>query len=143
MKTELRIRRPLHHASRGPPPPLSRERISVIILAARLRVRALLQALRTTSPKGRQWSAERRLRSWPRHANGCCHPPALRAWRAPQNDPLARTACFGRVAPPGAPPRLSLSTVDRPRRKPHSLHPRACLRKASFDERGFDSLTCN
>jgi hypothetical protein len=43
----------------------------------------------------------------PRHAGECCHSLALRARRAPQNDPLARTACFGRAAPPGAPPKLS------------------------------------
>jgi len=51
----------------------------------------------------------------PRHADGCCHPPTLRAWRAPQDDPLARTACFGRAAPPGAPPpsRFSAAAVDR------------------------------
>src|ERR1700689_2531412 len=62
-----------------------------------------------------KWSAGRRRGRGPRHANGCCHPPTLRAWRAPQNDPLARTACFGRAAPPGAPPpsRFSTAAVDR------------------------------
>jgi hypothetical protein len=64
-----------------------------------------------------KWSAGRRRGRGPRHADGCCHPPTLRAWRAPQNDPLARTACFGRAAPPGAPPplRLSAAAVDRRR----------------------------
>jgi hypothetical protein len=32
-----RVRRPLHHASHGPPPPLSRGRISAPVLAARMR----------------------------------------------------------------------------------------------------------
>jgi hypothetical protein len=63
-----------------------------------------------------KWSAGRRRGRGPRHADGCCHPPTLRAWRAPQNNPLARTACFGRAAPPGAPPpsRFSAAAVDRP-----------------------------
>ena len=62
-----------------------------------------------------KWSAGRRRGRGPRHADGCCHPSTLRAWRAPQNDPLARTACFGRAAPPGAPPpsRSSAAAVDR------------------------------
>ena len=53
-----------------------------------------------------RWSVGRRQSQGPRHADECCHSPALRAWRAPQSDPLARTACFGRAAPPGAPPRF-------------------------------------
>ena len=73
----------------------------------RVSVRALLQASRKASPKREEWSAGRRQGRGPRHADGCYHPLALRARRAPQNDPLARTACFGRAAPPGAPPRLS------------------------------------
>jgi hypothetical protein len=64
-----------------------------------------------------KWSAGRRRGRGPRHADGCCHPPTLRAWRAPQDNPLARTACFGRAAPPGAPPpsRSSAAAVDRRR----------------------------
>ncbi len=40
-------------------------------------------------------------------ASECCRSLAVRERRAPQNDPLARTDCFGRAAPPGAPPRRS------------------------------------
>ena len=68
-----------------------------------------------------KWSAGRRRGRGPRHADGCCHPATLRAWRAPQNDPLARTACFGRAAPPGAPP---------PSRFPAAAVDRRCLRAA-------------
>jgi len=50
----------------------------------------------------------------PRHAGECYHSLALRARRAPQNDPLARTACLGRAAPPGAPPRLALQRSRPP-----------------------------
>ena len=75
------------------------------------------KATRTKNHARSEWSAGRRRGRGPRHADGCCHPPTLRAWRAPQNDPLARTACFGRAAPPGAPPpsRLSAAAVDRRR----------------------------
>jgi hypothetical protein len=105
----------------GPPPPLSRWR-KAIAFSRRLRVRVLpkpssRKAIRTKSHSHPEWSAGRRRGRGPRHADGCCHPPTLRAWRAPQIDPLARTACFGRAAPPGAPPpsRLSAAAVDRRR----------------------------
>src|ERR1700734_3092519 len=39
LRNRVQARRPLHHASRGPPPPLSRVRISALVLAARLRAR--------------------------------------------------------------------------------------------------------
>ena len=73
------------------------------------------KATRTKNQARSEWSAGRRRGRGPRHADGCCHPPTLRAWRAPQNNPLARTACFGRAAPPGAPPpsRFSAAAVDR------------------------------
>jgi hypothetical protein len=73
-----------------------------------------------------KWSAGRRRGRGPRHADGCCHPPTLRAWRAPQNDPLTRTACFGRAAPPGAPPpsRFSAAAVDRRRASSAPASPR-------------------
>jgi hypothetical protein len=32
---------------------------------------------------------------WPRHADGCCHPLALRARRAPQNVPLRESSASG------------------------------------------------
>ena len=56
-------------------------------------------------------------KSWPRHAGECCHSLALRARRAPQDNPLARTACFGRAAPPGAPPRFLAQAAGPPRLK--------------------------
>ena len=99
--TKRRVRSPLHHAPRGPPPPLSRGRIQAIVLAMRLGTRGLLHALRKpvqhapNNEGGR--SAERRVRFLPcpagpgaRHASECCHPSALRA----------RSPC-------GAPPRHS------------------------------------
>ena len=79
----------------------------------RVCVRALQKALHET-PRT-QAGVERREApgSWPRHASECRHALALRARRAPQDDPLARTACFGRAAPPGAPPRSGPGAVDR------------------------------
>ncbi len=47
-----RVRRPLHHASRGPPPPLSRVRIARIVLAARLRARVLQNLSREARSRG-------------------------------------------------------------------------------------------
>jgi hypothetical protein len=94
----------------------SRWTCSCILAAHFVCVRVLPKATLTKSlPKKAEWSAGRRRGRGPRHADGCCHPPTLRAWRAPQNDPLARTACFGRAAPPGAPPpsRFSAAAVDR------------------------------
>ena len=76
----------------------------------------------------------------PRHAGERCHSLALRAWRAPQNNPLARTACFGRAAPPGAPPRFSPGRSTATARHRTRCTFGACLRKASVDER--DSLPC-
>ena len=70
-----------------------------------------------------QWSPGRRQTSWPRHAGECYHSLALRAWRAPQNDPLARTACFGRAAPPGAPPRFALGPADPPQNRTRPCRP--------------------
>jgi hypothetical protein len=82
----------------------------------------------TLSPCGARWSAGRRQGRGPRHADGCCHPLALRAWRAPQDNPLARTACFGRAAPPGAPPE---SSQRLPPRGPAPALPQASLRRAA------------
>ena len=106
--TKRRVRRPLHHAPRGPPPPLSRGRIQAIVLAMRLGTRGLLHALRKpvqhapNNEGGR--SAERRVRFLPcpagpgaRHASECCHSSALRA----------RSPC-------GAPPRHSPVGLRRP-----------------------------
>jgi hypothetical protein len=41
--------------------------------------------------------------------------PPVRASGAARatDDPLAETACFGRAAPPGAPPQFTAATVDR------------------------------
>jgi hypothetical protein len=48
--------------------------------------------------------------------------PPVRASGAARatDDPLAETACFGRAAPPGAPPQFTAATVDRrpPQPKP-------------------------
>ncbi len=44
--TKRRVRSPLHHAARGPPPPLSRGQMRDLILAMRLGIRALLHASR-------------------------------------------------------------------------------------------------
>ena len=87
---------------------------SFLILATPARPSFAKPRLRKPSPK-KEWSAGRRQGRGPRHAGECYHSLALRAWRAPQNDPLARTACFGRAAPPGAPPRFAarLSTAAR------------------------------
>ena len=108
MTTKRRVRGPLHHASHGPPPPLRGGGQSNPVLAARLSARGL------PKPRSNEFSPERKRevqrreapKSWPRHAGECCHSLALRARRAPQDNPLARTACFGRAAPPGAPPRF-------------------------------------
>src|SRR5580692_3676232 len=108
-------------SSSGPPPPLSRWRISAVVLAAPVRP-SFAKATVTKSHAHKKPSALRVERReapgrGPRHADGCCHPATLRAWRAPQIVPLARTACFGRAAPPGAPPpsRFSATAVDRRR----------------------------
>ena len=125
-----------HRGDKSTPPPrlrmvpciASRVKACGRILAARFRLRpSFAGKIQETPPpkkKGR-WSAGRRQGRGPRHADGCYHPLALRARRAPQNDPLARTACFGRAAPPGAPPRLSprRPTGRPPRRKTASALP--------------------
>ena len=91
--------------------PASRGWTSDRVLAAR-RVRGLpkprLRTPRSRILPQRKREVQRREapKSWPRHAGECCHSLALRARRAPQDNPLARTACFGRAAPPGAPPRF-------------------------------------
>jgi hypothetical protein len=105
------------------------------VLAAHTRP-SLVSSFTKAPPKKGRWSAGRRQRSWPRHANGCYHPLALRARRAPQNDPLARTACFGRAAPPGAPPRLC-GAGGRPPSRRTALAPTSGIpsRKPSFIER--------
>jgi hypothetical protein len=89
-----------------------------------------------------EWSAGRRRGRGPRHADGCCHPPTLRAWRAPQNDPLARTACFGRAAPPGAPPpsRFAAAAVDRRRASSAPAPPAGTVNRRPYGERD-DSLS--
>ena len=103
--TKRRVRRPLPTMLRMVPPlPLRAGRTQAIVLAARLRVRALLQASNDLPKAGMQ--RREAPKSWPRHAGECCHSLALRARRAPQDNPLARAACFGRAAPPGAPPRF-------------------------------------
>jgi len=95
--TKRRVRRPLHHATRGPPPPLSWGRIQTIILAMRLRIRALLHASRKPFPLTpfKRREAERQKARLPlpcpagpgaRHADECCHSPALRA-RSPFGAP--------------------------------------------------------
>ncbi len=50
---------------------------------------------------------------WPRHADGCCHPLALRARRAPQNVPLRESSASGALRLPALhrDPPLRLSTA--------------------------------
>ncbi len=89
------------------PSPASRGRMtSIRSRGASSRPSFACKLLRTTSPKKGGMERREAPKSWPRHAGECCHSLALRARRAPQDDPLARTACFGRAAPPGAPPRF-------------------------------------
>ena len=61
--TKLHLRRPLHHASRGPPPPLTRGRMSACVLAARLCARALRRTPRNPLPPNKtgRRSADRRI----------------------------------------------------------------------------------
>jgi hypothetical protein len=88
--TKLHLTRPLHHASRGPPPPLSRGRISNRVLAMRLCIRVLLQAtLKNFLPKEGRRSADRRIVLEPHHTSECCHSFVLRARQRPQRRPLA------------------------------------------------------
>ena len=141
MTTKRRVRGPLHHASHGPPPPLRGGGQSNPVLAARLCARGLPQALTNNSPERKREVQRREApKSWPRHAGECCHSLALQARRAPQDNPLARTACFGRAAPPGAPPRFR-RPAGRPAsaQKPHSLHPPAQVCRRCPSERDFDS----
>ena len=90
--TNLDRRRPLHHTSCGPPPPLSRGRKNDLVLAARLRPSFANKTERSNSfsphDKGRR-SAERRTIHWPRSRKRVCalcatHLPARqRALRSP------------------------------------------------------------
>jgi len=73
---------------RGPPPPLSRGRISDIVLAMRLCIRALPKVLRTASPEGRR-SADRRTFHWPHHTLRRCRLKVLRMRQRSQRRPLA------------------------------------------------------
>src|SRR5580704_14135041 len=70
--------------------------------------------------------------SWPRHADGCCHPLALRARRAPQTIPLRKPPASGALRLPAfhrdLPPRLSTVTAL----EPHPL--RTAESPASFHE---------
>ncbi len=105
----------------------------------------LCQGISRISPNVGEMERREAPKSWatslgPRHAGECCHSLALRAWRAPQDDPLARTACFGRAAPPGAPPwpsprRPAAPASNRTRRisRPSPVTP--------LDERDFGYVT--
>jgi len=128
-----------HRAGHFGPDPLARNDEIGNRSRDALRARVLQKAFdQSPQTKGR-WSAGRRQGRGPRHAGECYHSLALRARRAPQNDPLARTACFGRAAPPGAPPR-SLCPSGRPAsagNRTRSIR-RLCLPTASFRAR-FDS----
>jgi hypothetical protein len=56
----------------------------------------------------------------PRHADGCCHPPTLRAWSAPQEIRLREPPASGALRLPalhhhrGSPPRLSTAAARVP-----------------------------
>ena len=127
-----RFARPLPaRGERWPSPP---------VLAARLSARGLQKPRSRILPHHAGVQRREAPKSWPRHAGECYHSLALRARRAPQDNPLARTACFGRAAPPGAPPRL-LRPGGRPASawKPHSLPPPTYVCRRRPSERDFDS----
>ena len=71
---------------------------------------------------------------WPRHADGCCHPLALRARRAPQNVPLRGSPASGALRLPALhrdpPPRLSTAVALRTAPAPpdRSQRPASCKR---------------
>src|SRR3984885_871198 len=84
-------------------------------------VRVLPKATFTKSLlKKEEWSAGRRRGRGPRHADGCCHPPTLRAWRAPQKIRLREPPASGALRLPalhhhrGSPPRLSTAAAREP-----------------------------
>ena len=89
-----------------------------------------------------KWSAGRRQGRGPRHADGCCHPLALRARRAPQTIPSRKPPAPGALRLPAlhhSPP-LRLSTAAA--REPHLLHLQDRLRNgAPFDEQAKYLLT--
>jgi hypothetical protein len=101
--------RPLHHTSHGPPPPLSRVRISEIVLAARSFAPELCCTARKRASKqikGRR-SAERRGGRYRGPADQRCR-SSLRSSR--------RALLLGTRSPSGALPRLSpnLAKTSRP-----------------------------
>src|SRR5580692_2837893 len=120
-------------SSSGPPPPLSRWRISAVVLAAPVRP-SFAKATVTKSHAHKKPSALRVERReapgrGPRHADGCCHPATLRAWRAPQKIRLREPPASGALRLPalhhhrGSPPRLSTAAARAPlplRRRPAS-----------------------
>jgi hypothetical protein len=112
-------------------------------LAARRRP-SFAKGSRNASPKRGDGAPGGARGRGPRHANGCYHPLALRARRAPQDNTLARTACFGRAAPPGAPQRLSPRVGRKagrpPRRKTASALPIAGRRRPPSARLDSDSL---
>ena len=111
--TKLRFRRPLHHATRGPPPPLSRVRISAPVLAPRFS-----RASRQIHP----------LSIHPRRMRGPFlffpSPPTQReaerrqAWgRTFRTSPVRQRAKRAR-SPVGVPPRLSPRGLTSPKAQP-------------------------
>src|SRR5579862_5647943 len=86
--------------------------------------------------KARKWSAGRRQGRGPRHADGCCHPLALRARRAPQKISLRKPSASGALRLPALhrdpPPRLSTAVALRTAPAP----PDRCQRPASCKEAG-------
>jgi hypothetical protein len=66
-------------------------------------------------------------------------PPARASGAArATDDPLAETACFGRAAPPGAPPQFAAATVDRRSRRTAPAAPSGSPpERRSFDEQAL------
>jgi hypothetical protein len=94
-KVKRRVRRPLHHPSGGPPPPLSRGRINETRSRDAMCARVMFQASRKTS-----------------HKKGGEAPKGAMSWSRATLSDVAIVKCFGRGSariaartPSGAPPR--------------------------------------
>jgi hypothetical protein len=90
--TTRRVQRPLHHAARGPPPPLSRGGWRELPRSRGACAPEFCQASHhfcLQKNKGRRSAGRRNCPVDPRHARRRCHPLALRARPRVQRDALA------------------------------------------------------